>query len=255
MNIINFSVKTKNLCVFAKNKNILHNISVTFPKNKISVIIGPSGSGKTTFLFAINKLTDIFPEISTTGEVYLNLFDEIINISGINSIKLTEIRKKIGLLFQTPNILPRSIRKNIIIPLKYAINLPKSEFDTALEESLKDVSLWDEVKDRLDEKAQNLSGGQRQRLCLARLLALKPEILLLDEPTSSLDFISTEKIESLLLKLKEKYTIIMVSHNLEQALRIADRIYILKEGRFSEEFCEKCLRQRDFIKILNELFQ
>jgi len=199
------------------DKYAVKDVSVTFKKNTITAIMGPSGCGKSTMLRAINRMHELYPDIKTEGNIYLN--DE--NIMKMSTIHL---RRKIGMVFQRPNPFPTmSIYDNVIAGYKLnGIRIKKNEKDEIVERSLTNVALWDEVKDSLHKKGTFLSGGQQQRLCIARALAFQPDVVLLDEPTSALDPIATSRIEDLLIQLKEKYTIVMVTHNMAQAARISE---------------------------------
>ncbi len=208
---------TKNVCLYYGDKPALNNVSLDIRKNEITALIGPSGCGKSTFLRVLNRMNDIIPNCTTTGEV---IFDKI-NIYD-NKIDPMLIRKKIGMVFQKPNPFPLSIYDNIAYAPRYH-GKKRAQLDEIVETSLKAAALWDEVKDRLKKSALSLSGGQQQRLCIARTMALNPEVILLDEATSALDPISTYKIEDLLVKLKNTYTVVIVTHNMQQATRIADR--------------------------------
>ncbi len=210
-------ISIKNLNLFYGEKQSLNNVNMEIEKNEITALIGPSGCGKSTFLRVLNKMNDIIPNCSITGEVIydnINIYD-----SKIDSML---VRKKIGMVFQKPNPFPLSIYDNIAYAPKYH-GKRRGELDDIVESSLKAAALWDEVKDRLKKSALDLSGGQQQRLCIARTLALNPEVILLDEATSALDPISTYKIEDLLMSLKKTYTIVIVTHNMQQASRIADK--------------------------------
>jgi len=210
-------ITTRNLNLYYGDNLVINNVNIEIEKNEITALIGPSGCGKSTFLRILNRMNDTIPNCRTTGEV---LYD---NVDIYNSkIDPMLIRKKIGMVFQKPNPFPISIYDNIAYAPKYH-GKRKGELDEIVENSLKAASLWEEVKDRLEKSALSLSGGQQQRLCIARTLALSPEVILLDEATSALDPISTYKIEHLLSKLKQKYTIIVVTHNMQQASRIADK--------------------------------
>ena len=204
-------LSTKDLSVFYGGTiQKLFNASLQFKKNSITALIGGSGSGKSTFLRSINRMNDKVAKV--TGEIWYHGLD--INKNNIN---VYELRKNIGMVFQKPNPFPKSIRENIVYALK-----AKKELDKIVEESLRAAALWDEVKDDLDKSALALSGGQQQRLCIARALALKPEVILLDEPASALDPVSTSKLEDTLKQLRSDYTMIMVTHNMQQASRISD---------------------------------
>lgn len=210
-------ITTKDLNLYYGDKQAINNISMEIEKNKITALIGPSGCGKTTFLRTLNRMNDIIPGCRVTGEV---IFDDINIYDGRVDSML--IRKKIGMVFQKPNPFPISIYDNIAYAPKY-YGKKKRELDEIVENSLKAAALWDEVKDRLKKSALSLSGGQQQRLCIARTIALNPEIILMDEATSALDPISTYKIEDLMAELKKTYTVVIVTHNMQQASRIADK--------------------------------
>lgn len=209
-------LSTKDLSVFYGGTiQKLFNASLQFKKNSITALIGGSGSGKSTFLRSINRMNDKVAKV--TGEIWYHGLD--INKKNIN---VYELRKNIGMVFQKPNPFPKSIRENITYALKADGQKDKKELDRIVEESLRAAALWDEVKDNLDKSALALSGGQQQRLCIARALALKPEVILLDEPASALDPVSTSKLEDTLKQLRSDYTMIMVTHNMQQASRISD---------------------------------
>jgi len=211
-------ISTRNLNLYYGEKQAINNINMDIEKNEITALIGPSGCGKSTFLRVLNRMNDIIPNCKITGEV---IYD---NINIYNSrIDPMLIRKKIGMVFQKPNPFPSSIYDNIAYAPRY-YGKRKGELDEIVESSLKAAALWDEVKDRLRKSALSLSGGQQQRLCIARTIALNPEVILLDEATSALDPISVYKIEDLLLELKKTYTVVIVTHNMQQASRIADKI-------------------------------
>jgi phosphate transport system ATP-binding protein len=208
---------------------ILNNINVDIPKNKITVILGPSGCGKTTLLKTLNRLTDLYPDVKVDGKIIID--DEDI----LHTRKdITEIRKKMGLLAQRPYPLPMSIFNNVAFGLKINGINRKEIIRERVEHYLKQVSLWDEVKDRLKEPASALSIGQQQRLCLARGLSVEPEIILADEPTSALDPISSHAIEQKFIELKENYTVVLVTHVLRQARRIADYVIFIYMGEIIE---------------------
>ena len=194
----------------------LKNISLEIPEKSITALIGPSGCGKSTFLKTLNRMNDLIPGVKITGEVRYhgeNIFDTEVN----------NLRKEVGMVFQKPNPFPMSIYDNIAYgPRTHGIR-NKAQLDEIVEKALKGAAIWDEVKDRLKKNALGMSGGQQQRLCIARALAVEPEVLLMDEPTSALDPISTSRIEDLAMELKEKYTIVIVTHNMQQALRISDQ--------------------------------
>ena len=205
------------LCLWYGNTKALKNININIPEKSITALIGPSGCGKSTFLKTLNRMNDLIPGVKIEGEVCYNGKD----IYG-KDVDVNELRRNIGMVFQKPNPFPMSIYDNVAYgPRTHGIT-NKAELDEIVERSLKDAAIWDEVKDRLKKNALGLSGGQQQRLCIARALAVEPDILLMDEPTSALDPISTSKIEELCTQLKEKYTIVIVTHNMQQAVRISD---------------------------------
>ncbi len=220
----------QNLSVaYDKDKLAVKDVTAGIKKNAITAIMGPSGCGKTTLLRAINRMHELYPNITTTGQI--KLYDE--NIYDMSTIKL---RRKVGMVFQRPNPFPTlSIYDNVIAGYKLnGIRLKRSERDEVVETSLRNVALWEEVKNSLHKKGNFLSGGQQQRRCIARALAFKPEVILLDEPTSALDPIATAKIEDLLIDLKESYTIVLVTHNMSQAARISDNAMYMYLGELIE---------------------
>ncbi len=216
-------IRVSDLSFSYRNRPVLKNVTADFAENSITALTGPSGVGKSTFLMTLNRLWEDLPGASMEGKVEIRLQGRLRDIYD-RSMALTELRKKVAMVFQTPNPLPMSIRKNAAFPLKLAGERDKGVIGRKLEQALRMANLWDEVKDRLDDDARAFSGGQQQRLCIARALILEPEVLLLDEPTSSLDRRSTAIIEELLTGLKERLTILVVSHYLEQVVRISDRV-------------------------------
>ncbi|MEE1319370.1 MAG: phosphate ABC transporter ATP-binding protein PstB [Ruminococcus sp.] len=221
-----FSIKDMNL--YYGNFHALKNVNLGMQKNKITAFIGPSGCGKSTLLKSLNRMNDLVQGCKITGDIRLDGED----IYGDMDINI--LRKRVGMVFQKANPFPMSVYDNIAFgPHTHGIK-KKSELDQIVEESLRDAAIWDELKDRLKKSALGLSGGQQQRLCIARALAVKPEVLLMDEATSALDPISTGKIEELCLKLKNNYTIIMVTHNMQQALRISDNTAFFLLGEMVE---------------------
>ena len=216
-------IKTVNLSFYYNRIQVLKKISVEFPERSISAIVGPSGQGKSTFLMIFNRLWETIPDARMEGEAFIRLKNKWVNIYD-RSISLPELRRSAGMVFQTPNPLPMSIFKNISFPLKLSGVTERQAVDEKVESALKQAFLWEEVKDRLSDDARSLSGGQQQRLCIARALTLDPEILLLDEPTSFLDARSGQIIEDLLLGLKERCTILLISHYMDQIRRIADQV-------------------------------
>lgn len=227
------AIQTSNLTVSFNGTTVIDNQSMEFAKGEVSVLIGRSGSGKTTLLRSFNRLNECLDGCRTKGTVSANLDNKWVEIHS-STISPEMLRRRIGMVFQTPNALPTSIRNNIILPLKLSMNIKGTEAEARMEYALKQADLWKEVQDRIDKPAMTLSGGQQQRLCIARALALQPEILLLDEPSASLDFQATRTIEDLLLELKSNYTVIVVSHSLSQAQRLADTLYVFKSGQLTQ---------------------
>jgi phosphate transport system ATP-binding protein len=206
-----------------RDRTVLKDVSVEFAENTITALTGPSGVGKSTFLMTLNRLWENIPHAQMKGRVEIKLQGRFRDVYA-GGLPATELRKMVAMVFQTPNPLPMSIRKNVAFPLKLAGERSREVVVGRVEHALKMANLWNEVKDRLSEDARALSGGQQQRLCIARALVLEPEVLLLDEPTSSLDQASTAVIEDLLTNLKDRLTILVVSHYLEQVIRISDRV-------------------------------
>ncbi|MEC1290947.1 phosphate ABC transporter ATP-binding protein PstB [Bacillus mojavensis] len=222
-------LEVKDLSIFYGNKHAVRDVNMEIEKNAVTALIGPSGCGKSTFLRNINRMNDLIPSARSDGEILY----EGLNILGSN-INVVSLRREIGMVFQKPNPFPKSIYHNITHALKYAGERNKAVLDDIVEESLTKAALWDEVKDRLHSSALSLSGGQQQRLCIARTLAMKPAVLLLDEPASALDPISNAKIEELITELKSEYSIIIVTHNMQQALRVSDRTAFFLNGEIVE---------------------
>ncbi|MDR1639428.1 MAG: phosphate ABC transporter ATP-binding protein PstB [Clostridiales bacterium] len=214
---MNSKLYAKDLRVYFGTAQAIKGVSMEVPNNRITALIGPSGCGKSTFLKALNRMHDTVPTARITGEVVLD--GEDIYSKGVD---VTALRKKVGMIFQSPNPFPMSVYDNIAYGPRIHGTKKKQDLDLIVEKSLKDAAIWDEVKDRLKKSALGLSGGQQQRLCIARALAAQPEVLLMDEPTSALDPISTSKIEELAMLLKERYSIVIVTHNMQQAARISD---------------------------------
>ena len=223
-------VTVKNLNVFAGKQHILKNINLEIPKNKITVLLGPSGCGKTTLLKSLNRLTDLYRELKVSGNIFIEE-DDILH----TSTDISTLRQKMGLLSQKPYPLPVSIYKNVAYGIKLKGVRDKKLIQYNVEKKLREVGLWEEVKDRLNTSPERLSIGQQQRLCLARGLAVKPRIILADEPTSALDPVSSKIIEDLFKELKKHYTIIVVTHMLRQAKRIADNVVFMHYGEIIEQ--------------------
>ena len=219
----------KDLCLWYGNHQALKNITIDIPEKSITALIGPSGCGKSTFLKTLNRMNDLIPGVKITGDVRYREQDIFAPGTDVN-----ELRREIGMVFQKPNPFPMSIYDNIAYgPRTHGIK-NRAKLDEIVEKSLRGAAIWDEVKDRLRKNALGLSGGQQQRLCIARALAVEPEVLLMDEPTSALDPISTSKIEELAMQLKERYTIVIVTHNMQQAVRISDRTAFFLLGELVE---------------------
>ena len=219
----------KDLCLWYGQSQALKDINIDIPENTINALIGPSGCGKSTFLKTLNRMNDLIPGVRITGEVKYGGKDIFASSSDV-----CQLRKEIGMVFQKPNPFPMSIYDNIAYgPRTHGIK-NKVKLDEIVETSLRGAAIWDEVKDRLKKSALGLSGGQQQRLCIARALAVEPKVLLMDEPTSALDPISTSKIEELAASLKEKYTIVIVTHNMQQAVRISDNTAFFLLGELVE---------------------
>lgn len=225
MNIIT----TNDLCLWYGKTQALRDINISVPEGSIMALIGPSGCGKSTFLKTLNRMNDLVPDVRITGSVKYRGKDIFAPGTDVN-----ELRRQIGMVFQKPNPFPMSIYDNIAYgPRTHGIR-SKAKLDEIVETSLKNAAIWDEVKDRLKKSALGLSGGQQQRLCIARALAVDPDVLLMDEPTSALDPISTTRIEELAMELKSKYTIIIVTHNMQQALRISNKTAFFLLGELVE---------------------
>ncbi|PLS01769.1 phosphate ABC transporter ATP-binding protein [Neobacillus cucumis] len=222
-------LKVNNLEIFYGEKRAVNGISMDIEKNSVTALIGPSGCGKSTFLRSINRMNDLIPGARAEGEIIyedLNILSDRINV--------VALRKEIGMVFQKPNPFPKSIYENITHALKFSGTRKKSVLDDIVQESLEKAALWDEVKDRLHKSALSLSGGQQQRLCIARTIAMKPTVMLLDEPSSALDPISNAKVEELIVELKKDYSIIIVTHNMQQASRISDKTAFFLNGDLVE---------------------
>ena len=208
-------ITVRDLCLWYGSTQALKNISMDVPETSITALIGPSGCGKSTFLKTLNRMNDLIPDVRITGEVCYHGCD-------IFKTDVNELRREVGMVFQKPNPFPMSIYDNVAYGPRTHGTTNRAKLDDIVERALRDAAIWDEVKDRLRKNALGLSGGQQQRLCIARALAVQPQVLLMDEPTSALDPISTSRIEELALSLKKQYTIIIVTHNMQQAVRISD---------------------------------
>ena len=242
-------ITVKDMCLWYGDHQALKDVSIEIPEKSITAFIGPSGCGKSTFLKTLNRMNDLIPGVKITGDIRYEGIDILSKKVDVNNL-----RKEIGMVFQKPNPFPMSIYDNIAYgPRTHGIT-SKVQLDEIVERALRDAAIWDEVKDRLKKNALGMSGGQQQRLCIARALAVQPKILLMDEPTSALDPISTSRIEELVMELKEKYTIVMVTHNMQQAVRVSDytAFFLLGElvefGKTDEIFSQpKDQRTEDYI--------
>jgi len=222
-------VNVKNLNVWFKDNHVLKDVNIDIEKNAVTAIMGPSGCGKTTIIRAINRMNDVIPGSRTTGEIIIdgkNIYDK--------NADVYELRRNVGMVFQKPNPFPKTIIENVAYGLKIHNMVKKEEVLKIVERSLREAALWDEVKDRLNDGALSLSGGQQQRLCIARALAVGPEIILMDEPCSALDPSATSKIEVLMRDLSRNYTVIVVTHNLQQASRVSDFTAFMYVGKLVE---------------------
>jgi phosphate transport system ATP-binding protein len=222
-------LRVRHLDFFYGRSQALHDVSVEIPARAVTAIIGPSGCGKSTLLRAINRIYELYPEQSATGEIVIdgrNVLDR--------RYPLAELRRKVGMVFQKPTPFASSIRNNVAFALSYFEKLSKAETADRVEDALRQAALWDEVKDKLNQSALGLSGGQQQRLCIARTIAVRPEVLLLDEATSALDPISTARIEELIHELRERFTIVIVTHNMQQAARVSQRTAFFHLGELVE---------------------
>ncbi|MCS6802864.1 MAG: phosphate ABC transporter ATP-binding protein PstB [Chloroflexota bacterium] len=245
-------ISVQNFSLWYGKKQALTNVTIDFPRNQITALIGPSGCGKSTLLRAINRMNDLIKGVRTEGKVLIDGQD--IYAKGVDPV---EVRRRIGMVFQKPNPFPRSIRENILFGAK--INGYKGDYDQLVEECLRRAALWDEVKDDLNKNGLALSGGQQQRLCIARAIAVAPEVILMDEPCSALDPISTLRIEELMRDLAKQYTILIVTHNMQQAARVSDNVafmlsddvttgMLVEYGPTSEVFTNpKSKRTEDYI--------
>ena len=222
-------ITVKDMCLWYGDHQALKNVNIEIPEKSITAFIGPSGCGKSTFLKTLNRMNDLIPGVKITGDIRYEGTDIFSKEVDVNNL-----RKEIGMVFQKPNPFPMSIYDNVAYgPRTHGIT-NRVQLDEIVERALRDAAIWDEVKDRLKKNALGMSGGQQQRLCIARALAVQPKILLMDEPTSALDPISTSHIEELVMELKEKYTIVMVTHNMQQAVRVSDHTAFFLLGELVE---------------------
>jgi len=222
-------IEAKNLDFYYGNKKALKGINMIAPKNKVTALIGPSGCGKSTFIRTLNRMNDVIPGAKVDGQVIIDGVDIY-----SQRIDVVELRRRIGMVFQKPNPFPKSIFDNIAYGLRINGMKDRKKIEVIVEKSMKEAALWDEVKDRLRDNAFSLSGGQQQRLCIARSLAVEPEVILYDEPCSAIDPIATAKIEDLIQKQREKYTVVIVTHNMQQAARVSDYTAFLMLGELIE---------------------
>jgi phosphate transport system ATP-binding protein len=224
-----FKIETNNLNVWFGSTEVLKRLNIGFRENYVTAVMGPSGCGKSTLIRTLNRMNDIIPECQTEGEVLLdgmNILDPATDV--------VELRRRVGMVFQKPNPFPKSIYDNVAFGPRIHEMAKGKELDQIVEKSLRDAAIWDEVKDRLKASALSLSGGQQQRLCIARALSVQPEVILLDEPCSALDPAATAKIESLMVALKKNYTVVVVTHNMQQAARVSDFTAFLYLGELIE---------------------
>lgn len=235
----NIIIEVKELNTYFDESHILKDIYLDIPRNAVTSLIGPSGCGKSTFLRTLNRMNDVIPTFKKEGTILLDgkeIYDPDVDV--------VDLRKRVGMVFQKPNPFPKSIFENVAYGLRVHGNNDKKDLERRVEASLKEAALWDEVKDKLDDSAMGLSGGQQQRLCIARTIAVEPEVILMDEPCSALDPISTTKIEDLIHKLKHDFTIIIVTHNMQQATRVSKYTAFFLHG----EIVEKGLTDKIFIE-------
>lgn len=235
----NIIIEVKDLNTYFDESHILKDVNLDIPKNAVTSLIGPSGCGKSTFLRTLNRMNDVIPTFRKEGTTFLDgkeIYDPDVDV--------VDLRKRVGMVFQKPNPFPKSIFENVAYGLRVHGNNNKKDLERRVEASLKEAALWDEVKDKLEDSAMGLSGGQQQRLCIARTIAVEPEVILMDEPCSALDPISTTKIEDLIHKLKHDFTIIIVTHNMQQATRVSKYTAFFLHG----EIVEKGLTDKIFIE-------
>ncbi len=247
------AVRIIGLTVAFSGRAVVRDVSLALPRRGISVLAGRSGSGKTTLLRALNRLNEEFPGCRTHGWADLDLGSGPVPVYGPDAVPLSVLRRSVGMVFQTPQVFPASIRRNITLPLSLVAGCPRSGLEEGMRRALEQADLWKEVKDRLDAPAADLSGGQQQRLCLARALALKPALLLLDEPTASLDVHASRHVEELLAELCLTLPIVMVSHSPAQSLRLAGTLAVMNEGRLTRRIgSTEGMTEKDLEEMLSE---
>jgi phosphate transport system ATP-binding protein len=242
-----FKIGVKHLNVWFDKTHVIKDVSFGIRSNAVTAVMGPSGCGKTTFLRALNRLNELIRGSKTTGEIFIentNIYDKDIDVF--------ELRRKVGMVFQKPNPFPKSVFENVAFGPKLHGIASEKQLDKIVEKSLREAALWDEVEDRLEKDALDLSGGQQQRLCIARALAVEPEIILMDEPCSALDPAATAKIETLIRELAEKYTVIIVTHNLQQAARVSDYTAFMYVGKLVEYGSTKSLFEKPESELAEE---
>ncbi|MFQ3542767.1 phosphate ABC transporter ATP-binding protein PstB [Halobacillus rhizosphaerae] len=224
----NYSYEVENLNLWYGENQALYEVNMKIPQREVTAIIGPSGCGKSTFLKMLNRMVEMIPTVRVSGNIKYN------GDSILDKYRPEELRSNVGMVFQHPNPFPKSIYENVIYGVRIQGRKSKKELDQIVEKSLKQAAIWDEVKDRLHTSAKGLSGGQQQRICIARALAVEPDVILMDEPTSALDPISTLRVEELIQDLKEHYTIVVVTHNMQQASRVSDQTAFFLNGDLVE---------------------
>lgn len=228
------AINIQNFNAYYDDFQAIHDLSLSIPDKKVTAFIGPSGCGKSTLMKWINRMNDVIPSAHAKGSIHVSSKDGAINVLS-RQTDVVDLRRRVGMVFQKPNPFPKSIYDNVAFGARLHYKIGKADLDHLVEWSLKKAAIWNEVKDRLNKPANGLSGGQKQRLCIARAIAVGPEILLMDEPCSALDPGATAKIESLIYELSEQYTIVIVTHNMQQASRCSDRTAFFYEGRVVEE--------------------
>lgn len=245
------AIRARGLWVAFGENEILRDVEFSAGEMGVTAIVGRSGSGKTTLLRQFNRLNETFAGYRARGEVQIRLRDNLFDIND-PPFSLSQLRRRVGMVFQTPDTLPASVARNILLPLKVVAQAPAKEAREKMEAALIRANLWNEVKDRLNYPAESLSGGQKQRLCLARALALEPDILLLDEPTASLDVMAAESIEILLAREAKKLPMIIVTHNPAQACRVADNVALMAKGRVISQFCKGGFDEGTLVEALQQ---